>query len=154
MLDYTETPTISRELLLCKVSTLGPEFFENQLSGTSGLHQHVLQAMKSEEKTTKMEALAESFERSGEPVTPPSASQSLSQVLRNRHIYFAAIRAMTDQFGGKIVDIAETNVIIELTGKSSRVEAFLELMRPFGVLEAARTGTSSRSIQRVCEADH
>jgi hypothetical protein len=39
-----------------------------------------------------------------------------------------------------VVDVAETSCIVELTAKSSRVDNFLALMRPFGVLEAARSG--------------
>jgi acetolactate synthase I/III small subunit len=31
-------------------------------------------------------------------------------------------------------------VIVEMCGKTSRVEAFLSLVKPFGVLESARTG--------------
>ncbi|KAH8995289.1 hypothetical protein EDB86DRAFT_3077790 [Lactarius hatsudake] len=33
VLDYTETRMISRELLLVKVSILGPEYLEDQLEG-------------------------------------------------------------------------------------------------------------------------
>jgi acetolactate synthase-1/3 small subunit len=54
-----------------------------------------------------------------------------------------AIKTLTDQFGGRLVDVAENSVIVELTAKSSRVEAFLSLLRPFGILEAARSGESS-----------
>lgn len=32
MLDYTRTRTIERELLLAKISILGPEYFEDQLA--------------------------------------------------------------------------------------------------------------------------
>jgi acetolactate synthase-1/3 small subunit len=47
---------------------------------------------------------------------------------------------LSKQFGAKVVDVAEHSVIVELTAKSSRVEAFLNLLKPFGILEAARTG--------------
>lgn len=148
-MDYTATPTISRELLLAKVSILGPEYVQDQLSG----FEEQPEAAPSDGDAALLQkeaSLAQTFERSGTTSlpAPPSASEpdahskakSLSEVLRNRHIYFAAIRAVTDQFGGKIVDIAENSVIVELSGKSSRVDAFLGLMRPFGVLESARTG--------------
>lgn len=149
VLDYTATPTISRELLLAKVSILGPEYVQDQLSGFE--EQPEAAPTDGDAALLQKEAiLAHTFEQSGTTSlpAPPSASEpdahskakSLSEVLRNRHIYFAAIRAITDQFGGKIVDIAENSVIVELSGKSSRVDAFLGLMRPFGVLESARTG--------------
>jgi len=38
------------------------------------------------------------------------------------------------------VDVSEHSVIVELTAKTARVEAFLSLLKPFGILEAARTG--------------
>ncbi|KAG8978795.1 hypothetical protein FRB93_010862 [Tulasnella sp. JGI-2019a] len=148
VLDYTETPTIARELLLAKVSTIGPEYLEDQLSGGPRL-----ETKRASELRRRENKLAETFEKSATssfhaaaPASSPEEEHhhpnqlTVSEVLRNRHIYFAAIRAITDQFGGKIVDISENSVIVELSGKSSRVEAFLGLLRPFGLLEAARTG--------------
>jgi acetolactate synthase-1/3 small subunit len=44
------------------------------------------------------------------------------------------------QFGAKLVDVSDNSVIVEMSGKTSRVEAFLSLVKPFGVLESARTG--------------
>jgi len=38
------------------------------------------------------------------------------------------------------VDGSENSVIVEMAAKTSRVEAFLNLLKPFGVLESARTG--------------
>jgi len=51
-----------------------------------------------------------------------------------------SISVLAAQFGAKIVDVSENSVIVELTAKTSRVEAFLSLLKPFGILEAARTG--------------
>jgi len=47
---------------------------------------------------------------------------------------------LSAQFGGKIVDVSTNSVIIEMAGKTARVDAFLALLKPFGVLESARTG--------------
>jgi hypothetical protein len=41
---------------------------------------------------------------------------------------------------GKIVDISPSNVMVELTAKCSRIDAFIGLLRPFGIIELARTG--------------
>jgi acetolactate synthase-1/3 small subunit len=43
-------------------------------------------------------------------------------------------------FGGRIVDVADTSLIVELTGAEDKIEDFLELVRPYGVTELARTG--------------
>lgn len=44
------------------------------------------------------------------------------------------------QFGGKLVDVSSDAVIVEMTGKTQRVDAFLKIVRPYGILEAARSG--------------
>jgi len=45
-----------------------------------------------------------------------------------------------DIFRAKIVNVAATEVIVEMTGNENKVMAFLGLIEPFGVLELARTG--------------
>lgn len=44
-------------------------------------------------------------------------------------------------FRTKIVNVDHNELIIELVGDSAKVNAFLDLLAPFGVLELARTGT-------------
>lgn len=39
------------------------------------------------------------------------------------------------------MDVSLESVIIELSAKPDRVDAFVELLKPFGILEAARSGT-------------
>jgi acetolactate synthase-1/3 small subunit len=48
---------------------------------------------------------------------------------------------LAKQFGGRIVDVSNDCVIVEVSGKTNRIDAFLKLVRPYGILEAARTGT-------------
>ncbi|QDV35096.1 acetolactate synthase small subunit [Tautonia plasticadhaerens] len=50
------------------------------------------------------------------------------------------IRALVQDFRGRIVDVSAEHLIIEVSGQESKVEAFIEQMRPFGILELARTG--------------
>jgi acetolactate synthase-1/3 small subunit len=52
----------------------------------------------------------------------------------------AEIRELVDIFRGRIVDVSAEHVMIEISGKENKVEAFIELMRPFGILEMVRTG--------------
>jgi acetolactate synthase-1/3 small subunit len=50
------------------------------------------------------------------------------------------IRELTEIFRGRIVDVAPEIVMIEISGPERKIESFIELMRPFGILELARTG--------------
>ena len=43
------------------------------------------------------------------------------------------------------MDIQHSNVLIEISGTEGKVEAFIELMRPYGILELARTGRIAAS---------
>ena len=43
-------------------------------------------------------------------------------------------------FEGKIVDISLGHVVVEVTGPEMKVDAFIELMKPYGIREVARTG--------------
>jgi len=47
---------------------------------------------------------------------------------------------MVEIFRAQIVDVAADAVMIEISGKERKIEAFIDLMRPFGILELARTG--------------
>jgi acetolactate synthase I/III small subunit len=50
------------------------------------------------------------------------------------------IRELTDVFRGRIVDVAPDMVMIEISGQERKIEAFIEMMRPFGIIELVRTG--------------
>ncbi len=43
-------------------------------------------------------------------------------------------------FRGKVVDVTKRSVVVELTGTCDKVDAFEALVRPFGLIEMARTG--------------
>ena len=46
-------------------------------------------------------------------------------------------------FRNKIIDYSPEAVTIEITGESTKLDAFIELMKPFGILELGRTGVVS-----------
>jgi acetolactate synthase-1/3 small subunit len=50
------------------------------------------------------------------------------------------ILEVTEVFRGKIVDIGAKHVMIEISGPENKIEAFIELMRPYGIREMVRTG--------------
>ena len=43
-------------------------------------------------------------------------------------------------FRGKVVDVAPQSLMIELAGTEEKIEAFVELMKPYTIKELARTG--------------
>ncbi len=50
------------------------------------------------------------------------------------------IRELAEVFRGRIVDVAPNEVVVEISGPERKVEAFVDLMRPFGISELVRTG--------------
>ena len=47
---------------------------------------------------------------------------------------------LTDVFRGRVVDVAPDSVLVELAGTEDKLEAFIELARPYGITDLARTG--------------
>ena len=52
----------------------------------------------------------------------------------------AEIKELADIFRGHIIDVAADSVIVELSGTEKKLEGFVEVMRPHGILELVRTG--------------
>lgn len=52
----------------------------------------------------------------------------------------AEIALLVESFRGRIVDLQHDNMIMEISGTEGKVEAFIDLMRPYSIIELARTG--------------
>jgi acetolactate synthase-1/3 small subunit len=52
----------------------------------------------------------------------------------------AEIRELVDIFRGKIVDVGPEEVMIEISGRENKVQAFIDRVRPYGITELVRTG--------------
>ena len=50
------------------------------------------------------------------------------------------VKELAEIFRGRIVDVSVEHVMIEISGTESKIEAFIDMMRPFGILELVRTG--------------
>lgn len=50
------------------------------------------------------------------------------------------VRELVDIFRGRIVDVGPDEITIEMSGRESKVEAFIERMRNYGIIELVRTG--------------
>ena len=56
-----------------------------------------------------------------------------------------SIIAIANVFRGSIIDVGKDSLIIELTGQQSKLDAFVELLRGYEILELARTGITGLS---------
>ncbi|KAI8579178.1 hypothetical protein K450DRAFT_243134 [Umbelopsis ramanniana AG] len=115
VLDYTNTKLVERELLLVKTSILGPEMLHKQLPDTyQEDHEH--------------------------EISDDDEEGSGSSHLRKTFSHLRALTELARLFDGKVVDVSSDSVIIELCAKPSRINSFMKLLKPFGILEASRTG--------------
>ena len=52
------------------------------------------------------------------------------------------VKRLNDIFRGRIIDVTDSTYTLELTGNSEKVDAFLETLSPFEVIEVVRSGIS------------
>jgi len=139
VLDYTSAPLVQRELLLAKISILGPEVFEELLA-----HHREMTATESEPGTSTAEEgqsnPSEEIDAEGQRLQLKREEEELerrrgagilgglglgnqdyhpsrlaaSQALRHKHEHLEAITHLTHQFGGKVLDISTNNCIVEV----------------------------------------
>ena len=57
----------------------------------------------------------------------------------------AEVIAIADIFRAKIVDVEQESLMLEMTGTESKVQAFLDLLSAYEILELARTGITGLS---------
>jgi acetolactate synthase-1/3 small subunit len=48
-------------------------------------------------------------------------------------------------FRGRVVDVSSETLTIEITGAPDKIDAFLNLMKTYGIMELARTGITALS---------
>lgn len=64
------------------------------------------------------------------------------------------IYALIEPFRATVIDVSKDSLVIQITGESEKIEAFIELIKPYGIKELSRTGTTAfprgtqRSIQQ------
>ena len=51
------------------------------------------------------------------------------------------ILSLIEMFKGKVVDIGQRFVMVEVSGPEEKIEAFIDMCKPYGVKNVARTGT-------------
>jgi len=133
VLDYTSAALVQRELLLAKVSILGPEVFEELMEhhremttpSDDGMPQEdmenpeenaerrlqELEENGSEDNSGVMQKMKEMM---GQTSSYHPSGLAASQALRHKHEHLEAITHLTHQFGGKVLDISTNNCIVEV----------------------------------------
>lgn len=62
----------------------------------------------------------------------------------------SAIREITEIFRASIIDVGPESLIIEITGDGDKIDAFLRVIEPYGILEMTRTGLTALGRGSAC----
>ena len=71
-----------------------------------------------------------------EPIQRELMLIKVSNEAKNRNDIMTAV----DVFRASVIDYSTEGMCIEVTGSPSKIDAFVKLMQPFGILEMCRTG--------------
>ena len=101
------------------------------LSGDGYAKEQLINQMKKLFNVKKVEVLEES----------ESIRRELMLIkVKNTSAVRSDILSAVDVFRAKVIDYGTDSMCIEITGEPSKIDAFVELMAPFGILELCRTG--------------
>ncbi|WP_182274781.1 acetolactate synthase small subunit [Bacillus velezensis] len=53
------------------------------------------------------------------------------------------INGIIEPFRASVVDVSRDGIVVQVTGESNKIEALIELLKPYGIKEIARTGTTA-----------
>ena len=100
------------------------------LDGDDYMRQMLINQMKKLYNVKKVEVLDDS---------PITRELMLIKVKNDRETRSDVLDA-TNVYRAKVIDYTATELCIELTGDPSKIDAFIRLMEPYGILEMCRTG--------------
>lgn len=76
----------------------------------------------------------------------------LTDAVTREHILIRAGRSVEDRhkiieianlYRAKPVDIGESSIMLELTGEPAKINSFIDLLKPFGIVKMVRSGISA-----------
>ena len=133
-------PVVERELLLVKLSIVPPPAAQSPAAVSAASES------SSSSSAGSSSVLSSLFPSLSSPHSPPHHSHSPSgypssaAAAITSHVQRQAIVELTTLFQGRVLDLTPSFILIELTGKAIKIDAFIELVRPFGIKELARSG--------------
>ncbi len=68
---------------------------------------------------------------------------SLFKIKLNNASDSMEINKLSNAYGGKVHDVKKDSLMVELTATPDQIQAFEELIKPFGILDVARTGVAA-----------
>ena len=63
--------------------------------------------------------------------------------LRTNERQRSQIKEICEIYEAKIVDLTKSSLIVELTGKPGKIDAFLDVLAPYDIIEQCRTGVTT-----------
>ncbi len=116
----TENPAVSRITVV--------------VTGDEGIFSQVIRQLFKLEEIIKVEMLA---------LDDCTASELLLVKVRTADAKErTALLKLVQSYGGRVLDIGECTVTLELTGESDELDDFIEGVEAFGICEMARTGVT------------
>ncbi len=71
----------------------------------------------------------------------PSVSRDLALIkVGVNTVNRSEVMQLVEVFRSRIVDVANESLVVEITGDEEKINSFVEVLRPFGILEMVRTG--------------
>ena len=52
---------------------------------------------------------------------------------------------LADVYRGNVLDVGPSSIMIEITGETQKLDAFIDIMKEYGILEIAKTGCTAMS---------
>jgi acetolactate synthase-1/3 small subunit len=76
--------------------------------------------------------------------TIPSVSRDLGMVkVATTPSNRTEIMQLVDVYRARIVDVGNDSMIVEITGTEDKIDSFVDVLRPYGIIEMVRTGIVS-----------
>lgn len=100
------------------------------ISGDAYVREQLINQLKKLVVVKKVEVLDDS----------PIKRELLLIKVRNEAVHRADIMTAVDVYRASVIDYSTEGMCIEVTGNPSKIDAFVKLMQPFGILEMCRTG--------------
>ncbi len=130
---HTETPGVSRMTIVCDVDPLNARRVEANIY-------KLVDVLRVDDITNDA-----SVERELAMIKVSATADTRAQIFQ-----------LADVFRARVIDVSADSLIVEITGSADKIERLLDVLKPYGVLETARTGRVAmvrgpRSVERLAD---